>query len=232
MSIVNLKKHKLYTVFFEDSNKWHIFAKFIQFCQKYSTTGVDGYNPNHIGSAFLDFRKTNKLLEAVVATGNTLTSLDKKIKEYKGTIRIYDTSINFSEVVLNSIINENANKKYGILSPFSALEFAYKKKTKGIIPNILFLVLNSFLDILKIFIPFGKGSFCVKLWLQVIMECDVHKKSLLVQKLQARYENAKGEIDFDELTPADALLSTHQAKNKLIYTIKNGEIIFDANVHI
>lgn len=232
MSAITLKKHKLYTVFFEDSNKWHIFASFIQFCQKYSTTSIKDYNPNHIGCAFLDFRKTNKLIEAVVATGNTLTSLDKKIKEYKGIIKIYDTSINFSEVVLNSIISENANKKYGILSPFSALEFAYKKKAKGIIPNILFLVLNSFLDILKIFIPFGKGSFCVKLWLQVIIECDVHKKSLLIEKIHTRYKNAKGEMDFDELTPADALLSTHQAKNKLLYIIKNGEIIFDANATI
>lgn len=232
MSAIKLKKHELYTVFFEDSNKWHVFASFIQFCQKYSTTGIVDYNPNHIGCAFLDFRKTNKLIEAVVATGNTLISLDKKAKEYKGTIRIYGTSIKFSEVVLNSFVNENVNKKYGILSPFSALEFAYKKKAKGIIPNILFLILNSFLDMLKIFIPFGKGSFCVKLWLQVVTECDVHKKSLLTQKIQTRYANIKGEIDFDELTPADALLSTHQAKNKLMYIIKNGKIIFDANATI
>jgi hypothetical protein len=97
---------------------------------------------------------------------------------------------------------------------------------------VLFLALNSFLDILKIFIPFWKGDFCAKLWFRNVMKCDVHKKSLLVQKLQTRYENAKGEMDFDELTVADTLLSTHQAKNKLIYIIKDGEIIFDANVRI
>ena len=231
MSIVDLKKRKLYTVFFEDSKKSHLFAKLIQLCQKYSTTGVEGYNPNHIGCAFIDFNQQNTLLEAIFVSGNTLTKLDDKIKNYKGTIEIYDTSIKFSEIVLNSVIKEEINKKYGILSALAALEFTYQKGVKYFLLNCIFLFINTLLDFIKVFIPFYKGSFCVKLWLKVVISCD-HNKGELSKILQTKYENTFKEIDIDELTPIDALLSTHQAKNKLIYIIKDGEIIFDANVRI
>lgn len=232
MPTIRLKKHKLYSVFFEDSKKSHLFAKLIQLCQKYSTTGVNGYNPNHIGCAFVDYSNENSLLEAVFVSGNTIAKLNEKIKNYKGTIEIYDTSVKFSDVVLNSVIKSEINKRYGILSALSALEFTYQKGIKYFLLNCIFLFTNTLLDFVKIFIPFYKGSFCVKLWLKVITGCDNYKRSVLTKILQIKYENTIKEIDIDELTPIDALQATHQAKNKLIYRIKNGEIIFDANAKV
>lgn len=229
--MVKLQKHKLYSVFFQDSKKSHILARAIQFFQKQSTEKIGDYNPNHVGCAFVDYMSVNSLAEAVFRSGNQIVNLDDKIKNHKGVVKIYDTSIRFSEFVLNTVIRQKINMPYRSLLAIQSIEFEYKKGIKNIPLNLAFWIMNSVVDFIKVFLPKNIiGSFCVKFLLEIIQGCDGEKKSKLSNVVNNRYEDLSGAVDNSKLSPIEFLRSTIKAKNKLIYVIQDGNIIFSRDV--